>query len=60
MLKFPEFDKPFEVHTIVSDFAIGGVLMHDAKLIAYESKKLDGCQKRSPIHEKDSLPWCIA
>ena len=26
VLKFPEFKKPFEVHTDASDFAIGGVL----------------------------------
>jgi hypothetical protein len=36
------------------------VLMHDVRPTAYERKKLDGCQKRSPIHEKNSLPWCIA
>ena len=27
VLKFAEFDKPFEVHTGVSDFANGGLLM---------------------------------
>ena len=27
VLKFPEFKKPFEVHTDASNFAIGGVLM---------------------------------
>lgn len=42
MLKFLEFDKPFEVHMDVSDFAIGGVLMEDGWFIAYENKKLDG------------------
>ena len=29
VLKFPEFKKPFEVHTDASDFAIGGVLMQE-------------------------------
>ena len=53
VLKFPEFDKPFEVHTDASDFAIGGVLMQDGRPIAYESKKLDGCQRRWPTHEKE-------
>ena len=53
VLKFPEFDKPFEVHTNASDFAIGGVLMQDGRPIAYESKKLDGCQRRWPTHEKE-------
>ena len=53
VLKFPKFDKPFEVHTDASDFAIGGVLMQDGRPIAYESKKLDGCQRRWPTHEKE-------
>ena len=52
-LKFQEFDKPFEVHTDASDFAIGGVLMQDGRSIVYESKKLDGYQRRWPTHEKE-------
>ena len=43
VLKFLEFDKPFEVHTDASDFAIREVLIQDGRPIAYESKKLDGC-----------------
>ena len=53
MFKFSEFDKPFEVHTDASDFAIGGVLMQDGRPIVYKSKKLDGCQRMWPIHEKE-------
>ena len=53
VLKFPEFDKLFEVYTDASDFAIGGVLMQNGRSIAYESKKLDGCQRRWPTHEKE-------
>ena len=61
MLKFSEFDKPFEVHTDASDFAIGGVLMRDGRPIAYESKKLDGCQRRWPTHEKElfAVVYCL-
>ena len=55
MFKFPEFDKPFEVHTNASDFAIGGVLMQDGRPIAYENKKLDGCQRRWSTHEKELI-----
>jgi hypothetical protein len=29
MLKLPDFDKDFEIHSNVSDFAIGGVLVQD-------------------------------
>lgn len=35
-----------------SDFAIGRVLMEVGQPVAYENKKLDGCQRRWPIHEK--------
>ena len=35
-----------------SDFAIGGVLMQDGRPIVYESKKLNGYQRRWPTHEK--------
>ena len=53
VLEFLEFDKPFEVHTDASNFAIVGVLMQDGRPIAYESKKLDACQRRWPTHEKE-------
>ena len=51
MLKFPRFDKPFEVHTDASDLAFGGVLMQDERPTTYKSKKLNGCQKRWPFHD---------
>ena len=53
VLKFPEFDKPFEVHTDASDFAIGGVLMQDGQPVAFESKKLSEVEQRWPTHEKE-------
>jgi hypothetical protein len=40
MLKFPNFTKPFEVHTNVDDFIIRGVHMQNGHLITFESKKL--------------------
>ena len=52
-LKFPEFEKPFEVHTDASDFAIGGVIMQEERPIAFESMKLDGTQINWPTHEKE-------
>jgi hypothetical protein len=40
VLKLPDFDKDFEIHSNASDFAIGGVLMQEGKSVAFESKKL--------------------
>ena len=46
VLKYPEFDKKFEVNTDASGFAIGGILMQDGHLVAYGSRKLTGSQLR--------------
>ncbi len=40
MLKLPDFDKDFEIHFDASNYVIGGVLMQDGRLVAFESKKL--------------------
>ena len=56
VLKFPEFKKPFEVHTDASDFAIG-VLMQEGRPVAFESKKLSDVERRWPTHEKEM--WAV-
>jgi len=40
VLKLPDFDKDFEVHSNAFDFTIRGVLMQDGRPVAFESKKL--------------------
>jgi hypothetical protein len=40
VLRFPNFSKPFEMHTNANRFAIGRVLMQEGHPIAFESKKL--------------------
>jgi hypothetical protein len=53
VLKFAEFDKPFEVYT-------GASILHwrivDARWMAiiYESMKLNGCQMRQPTHRHNT------
>jgi hypothetical protein len=39
MLKFPNFTKPFEMHTTASGFTIKGVLMQTKYVITFERKK---------------------
>jgi antitoxin component YwqK of YwqJK toxin-antitoxin module len=53
VLRYPNFDEPFEIHTNASGFVIGGVLMQGGQLVAFESKKLIGSQLRWPTHEKE-------
>jgi len=40
ILKLPDFERPFEIHTNSSDFSIGWVLVQDGHPLAYESRKL--------------------
>ncbi len=53
VLKFPDFTKPFEVHTNAKGFAIGGMLMQEGHPFAFESKKLARTQLRWPTREKE-------
>jgi hypothetical protein len=53
MLKLPGFDKDFEIHSNTSNFAIGGILVQDGRLVAFERKKLNKIKRRWPTHEKE-------
>ena len=53
MLALPDHTRVFEVHTDASDFAIGGVLMQERHLIAFESRKLNDTEKRYTVQEKE-------
>ncbi len=57
MLKLPDVDKDFEIHSDASDFAIGGVLVQDGRPVAFESKKLSETKRRWPTHEKEM--WAV-
>jgi len=45
MLKLPDFDKDFEIHSDAFDFAIGGVLVQEGRPVAFESKKLNETER---------------
>jgi hypothetical protein len=57
VLKLPDFDKDFEIHSDASNFAIRGVTLQEGKPLAFESKKLSETEKRWPTHEKEM--WAV-
>ncbi len=57
VLKLPDFDKDFEIHSDASDFAIRGVIVQDGRPVAFESKKLSETERRWPTHEKEM--WAV-
>ncbi len=57
MLKLPDFDKDFEIHSDASDFVIGGVLVQEGRLVAFENKRLSETERRWLTHEKEM--WVV-
>lgn len=49
VLALPDITKLFELLIDASDFAIGGVLMHEGHLIAFESRKLNDTKKKYTV-----------
>jgi hypothetical protein len=57
VLKLLDFDKDFEIHSNAFDFAMGGILVQDGRLVAFESKKLSETERRWLTHEKEM--WAV-
>ena len=55
MLAYPNFDKPFEIHTDASHHQLGAVISQDNKPIAFYSRKLNPAQSRYTTTERELL-----
>jgi hypothetical protein len=55
MLAFPDFSKPFDIHTDASDVQLGGVISQDGKPIAFYSRKLNPAQRNYTVGEREML-----
>ena len=55
MLAYPDFSKPFVVHTDASHTQLGAVISQDGKPIAFYSRKLNPAQTRYTTTERELL-----
>jgi hypothetical protein len=55
LLSYPNFNKPFEIHTDASHTQLGSVISEDGKLIAFYSRKLNLAQTRYTTAECELL-----
>ncbi|CAJ1939626.1 unnamed protein product [Cylindrotheca closterium] len=55
MLAFPDFSKPFTIHTDASGFQLGGVISQEGKPIAFYSRKLNPAQRNYTTGERKML-----
>ena len=57
MLVLPDFNKPFQERCDASATAIGAMLRHDDRPIAYFSEKLNEENINILLMIKNSMPW---
>ena len=55
MLAYPDFNKPFTIHTDASHYQLGAVISQDGKPIAFYSRKLNPAQTRYTTTERELL-----
>jgi hypothetical protein len=55
LLTYPDWSKPFTIHTDASDFQLGAVISQNDKPIAFFSRKLNSAQRNYTTTEKELL-----
>ena len=55
LLAYPDFNKPFEIHTDASDLQLGSVISQGGRPIAFYSRKLSDAQTRYTTQERELL-----
>ena len=55
ILAYPDFKKPFQVHTDASHYQLGAVISQEGKPIAFYSRKLNDAQTRYTTTERELL-----
>ena len=55
ILAYPDFSKPFQIHTDASHYQLGAVIAQEGKPIAFYSRKLNDAQTRHTTTERELL-----
>ena len=55
LLLYPDFNKPFHIHTDASHYQLGAVISQDNRPIAFYSRKLQPTQTRYTTTERELL-----
>ena len=55
VLAYPDFSKPFVIHTDASHYQLGAVISQDGKPIAFYSRKLNDVQTQYATTEQELL-----